>query len=167
MIGNFITSGLLLILSGFIYAESGRMPNLGGMTLAGPGFFPRCCAAFFTFAAMVLIIQEVYKIITVKKGDITYVRTELKKASDLKETVKNNLSGVFRMTVIPVLMMLYGISLRGIGFEISTFVFLIASMAVCGERSWKRLLLIPVVAIIVVYLLFIKFLRVAIPTRFL
>lgn len=104
------------------------MPNLGGMTLAGPGFFPKCCAAFFTFAAVVLIIQEVYKIITVKTGDTAYAKAELKKASDLKETIKNNLSGVFRMTVIPVLMVLYGISLRGIGFEISTFVFLIASM---------------------------------------
>ena len=167
MIGNFITSVLLLILSGVIYAESSKMPNLGGMTLAGPGFFPKCCAAFFTFAAVVLIIQEVYKIITVKTGDTAYAKAELKKAADLKETIKNNLSGVFRMTVIPVLMVLYGISLRGIGFEISTFVFLIASMAVCGERSWKRLLLIPIAAIIVVYLLFIKFLRVAIPTSFL
>lgn len=167
MIGNFITSVLLLILSGVIYTESKEMPNLGGMTLAGPGFFPKCCAAFFTFAAAVLIIQELYKIITVKTGDMTYVRTELKKAVDLKETIKNNVSGVIRMTVIPVLMVLYGISLRGIGFEISTFVFLIASMIVCGERSLKKLLLVPVLSIIVVYLLFIKFLRVAIPTSFL
>ena len=167
MIGILITSGLLLVLSGFIYVESGKMPNLGGMTLAGPGFFPRCCAGFFTFAAIVLIIQEVYKIVTVKTGDTTYARAELKKAADLKENIKHNLSGVFRMTVIPVLMVLYGISLRGIGFEISTFLFLISGMAVCGERSWKRLLLIPIVSILVVYLLFIKFLRVAIPTRFL
>lgn len=171
MIGNLITSALLLIGSVYIIYEAKGMPNLGGGALAGPGFMPICCAVFFVFCAAVMIVKEVLKIMTEKveteSGTKSYAQAELQKVSDFLGLVKHRGADVFRMVVVPVLMIAYGVALRSVGFEISTFIFLVLSMLVCGERKPMRLVAVPIAAIILVYVLFVQFLRVSIPMRFL
>lgn len=171
MVGNLITSAFLLIGSAYIIYEAKGMPNLGGGALAGPGFMPICCAVFFIFCAVVLIVKEISKIMKVKveteNGTKSYAQAELEKVSDFFRLVKERGADVFRMVAVPVLMIAYGIALRGIGFEISTFIFLVLSMLVCGERKPVRLIVVPIAAIVLVYLLFVQFLRVSIPMRFL
>lgn len=171
MIGNLITSVLLIIGSVYIIYEAKGMPNLGGGALAGPGFMPICCAVFFIFCAAVLTGKELSKIIGEKaeteSGTKSYAQAELEKVSDFFGLVKERGADVFRMAAVPVLMLAYGVALRGVGFEISTFVFLVLSMLVCGERKPVRLIVIPAAAIVLVYLLFVQFLRVSIPMRFL
>ena len=71
------------------------------------------------------------------------------------------------MIFIPALMIAYGIALRPVGFEISTWIFLDATMLICGEKKWKRLFFIPAAAIAFVYLVFVRFLRVSVPMQFL
>lgn len=170
MVGNLITSAILLIGSVYIIYEAKGMPNLGGGALAGPGFMPICCAVFFIFCAAVLIVKEISKIMTVKveteSGTKSYAQAELEKVSDFFRLMKERSQDVLRMVAVPVLMIIYGLALRGIGFEISTFVFLVLSMVVCGERKPVRLIVVPIVAIALVYLLFVQFLRVTIPMRF-
>lgn len=166
MIGNLILVALLLGFSGYVLYECSHMTSLAALTVIGPDFFPRACAAFCLFAAVVLLITEIYKIATVKVEDRTYVQDELRKTREVWEMVRGNVQGVARMVVIPLLMALYGISLKKVGFEISTFVFLVLSMLVCGQRKIRYLIIVPIVAIIIVYLIFIKFLRVNIPMMF-
>ncbi|MCC8138707.1 MAG: tripartite tricarboxylate transporter TctB family protein [Lachnospiraceae bacterium] len=167
MIGNFILSAVLLILSGYILTESASFPNLGGSTFAGPGFFPSLCAGFFIFGAVVILIMEIYRIVTVREGDKTYVQMEMEKVSAVWARIKGNVVGVARMVALPVLMFAYGRLLKVWGFEISTFLFLVLGMLVCGQRKIKYLIIVPLVALVIVYLIFIRFLHVSIPTMFL
>lgn len=166
MIGNFILAALLFGFSGYVFYECSHMVTVAALTIIGPAFFPRACAAFCLFAAVLLVIMEIYKIVTVKVEDRTYVQDELRKTREVWEMVRGNVQGLARMIVIPILMALYGASLKKVGFEISTFVFLALSMIVCGQRKIKYLIVVPIVAIIIVYLIFIKFLRVNIPMMF-
>lgn len=169
MIGNVITSVLLLIASVYIYIESIQMPMLGGLAVAGPSFFPLCCAAFFTVTAVILMGTEIYRVMSGKYGteEISYFHRELYRAAQLKNKISSNMRGLFRMILIPALMIAYGIALRPVGFEISTWIFLDLTMLVCGEKRWKRLVFIPAAAIAFVYLIFVRFLRVSVPMQFL
>ena len=161
---------MLLGAAGYIFCESAGMPALGGYTFSsGPSFFPLCCAGFFAFTAVALLAEEAWKVVS-KKYDTeegSYFRLELRKAAALKEKVQGNLGGTLRMIVMPVLMILYGIALRPVGFEISTILFLDVSMWICGERKPLRFIATPIAAILIVYLVFVKFLRVTVPFAFL
>lgn len=170
MIGNIITSLVLLGSAGYIFYESAGMPALGGYSFSsGPSFFPLCCAGFFAFAAVVLLIQEAWKAASGKYDteEGSYLQLELKKAAILKEKIQGNWRGTLRMIVMPVLMILYGLALRPVGFEISTVLFLDVSMWICGEKKPLRFIITPIVAILIVYLVFVKFLRVTVPFAFL
>ncbi len=162
MIANFILSGVITVLScGILYLTS-QFKDFSNFAMVGPEVVPNCLAAIMLILSAIIFFTEIFKIVRQKN----YVQEQLKGAKELYAHITGNKRGLFRILGTLALMFLFGAALRTVGFEICGIVFLVSCMLMNGVRSKVQLVVIPLVTAVVVYGLFVYFLRVNIPMLF-
>ena len=167
MISNLILSACMLALSGVVFYETSGYADFSGMSIVGPEVIPNILATIIAVIAAIIALYEVYKCIKGSKATPTYAQTQLAHFREVKTAFLGNTSGLIRVFAIIALMFAYTMLLDTVGFEICTFIFLVASMWLTGVRNIKALVLIPVGTIAVVVGIFVYALKVSIPLMFL
>ncbi len=163
MIANFVLSGFVAILSlGILYLTS-QFKDFSNFAMVGPEVIPNCLAVIMLVLAGLIVAGEIIKITTHKN----YVQEQTKGAKDLYIKITSNKPGLLRILGTLVLMVLFGVLLRIIGFEICCMSFLFLCMLMNGVRNKIQLIAIPVITTLVVYGIFVYFLRVNVPMLFL
>lgn len=110
-------------------------------------FYPKCLFGALVICGAILMYQSYMKL---PEERTPFPRTDWK--------------GIF---VTFVLMLAYTFLMDFVGFIISSIVFMVAFMLFLGERSWKTLILVPVIGSVGVYLIFGKLFMIALPTLWL
>lgn len=167
MVGNVILSVCIIIFSLFIFLQTSAFPEYKNLAVIGPEAIPNCLAGFMLLIAVLLLINEGIKAAKGKHNQPSYVEAEIAKAKETWQVVVSNKMGVVRVMGNLVLMVLFGVCLRTVGFEICGFVFLVCSMLLNGIRTVWKLIVIPLATIAVVYGVFVIALRINIPMLFL
>lgn len=149
-LGDIIFSVIMIIISVIFFVMSGnireRFPNPADI---GPAAFPRLMLGFIIICAVLQIISALR------------LRQKLKASGEEGEKVAfenktAKLSGV-------ALVLLYGYLLPILGYFITTPVAVFGMMYIMGNRKWIQMIAVTAGFNIIVYLIFVMFLRVSLP----
>ncbi len=158
-------SVVLSAISAVVLAETATYPDFGALSVIPPSFFPNILAYFFLACSAFYIIKN-FILAFVKKTDKngeSYIALEKQKWTKSTTFIKEHKGSIAHLVIIVAMGILYAVLLETVGYEILTAVFLFVSMFILGERRWYVLLIIPIAAILVIYLGFVTGLRVPIP----
>ena len=135
---NKLGAFLFLFFSLFYLYEAYQIPNLPGMEfeVMTPKTFP-LALAYVSIAVSLLFIILPEKI---EKGSLLTI--ESLKELDFKDSI-----------ILVVLMFAYGLTIRNIGFIISTTLFLGIGFYILKERRLKMLIILPLVLTVSFWLL--------------
>lgn len=166
MFADLILSAVLLVIGSAVLISTSHYPDFSQLSVIGPGFFPNIISIFFIISAVYLILKTLYKAF-VKKTDSegnSYIEMEKSRVSaSIDKNFKQNRRSVLNLVITMVMILLYGLLLPTVGYEILTIVFLFVSMLLNGVRKPVTLIVVPIVATVVVYLLFVLILKVQLP----
>ena len=117
--------------------------KIGTVSQPGPGLFPLICGAGIVLACLVWL---------------------LKNRADCRESIPlwSNRNWCRPLLAI-VCMAVYAALMEELGYVISTLLFLIAWQVLIEAERWKKTAMIAIVGTVSMYILFVYFLRVALP----
>lgn len=139
---DYITALSALVISAFVYVNSGSFVVENGGLAKNPAYYPRALALLLAILSAVLIIKAV-------------IQRELGSVSVNKEFLKN-------VGIIFGLILLYVLSFQFVGFLVSSFVFLVCGVRLYGG-SWKESMLCSVLVTAGVYIVFHILMKVPMP----
>lgn len=166
MLGDFVLAIILIVIGIGVLISTSAYPDFGSLSVIGPEFLPNIMSYFFIFSAVVLLAKLVHKAV-IRKTDAegrSYLSLEgekVRKACGIifKENLRVNINVVITLLLIVV----YGLLLSTVGYEILTVVFLVTTMLLNGVRKPRTLILVPVLTLIAIYVIFVLLLKVQIP----
>lgn len=169
MIGSFILSLCMYVLVAIIFSQTSSYPDFGNFSIVGPEVIPNFLGWIILAIAVYIMLKEIVKIlVSIKRRDETpYYKAEWIKTRDSLKSLSSNKHGVIYSVGSIILMGLYAFSMKYIGFEIATLIFILAVMLLGGERNVWKLIIVPIAAVFVVYGLFVIALKVRLPFLFL
>lgn len=167
MVGNLILIAGTVLVSVVILLQTSTFPDYSNISAVGPEAIPNVLAFLMLAIAALLAVQELQKILRGRHNSPTYVQAELQKAKDTWHMIVSNPSGILRVVGNLLLIVLFSLLLRTVGFEICAFVFLAGSMILNGVRTPWKIIVLPVCTIAVIYGVFVAALRINIPMLFL
>lgn len=166
MLGDLILSIVLIVISTLVLRSTSTYPDYGSLSVIGPEVFPNIIAYFLLIASAYFLICIIYKAF-IKKTDAegnSYLETEKAKVKAACNSIfKENLAGNVKVVITILLVIAYGMLLGVVGYEILTIVFLVATMFMNGIRKPQILIIVPVVAVVVIYVFFVMILKVQLP----
>lgn len=95
---------------------------------------------------------------------VTWKRPDLKEIGPVLKRIYDSTGG--RVALAFAAMIVYVAVIKKVGFCISTFVLLAALLFLMDLRGWKSLLLFPLIAVVILYVVFKIFLRIYLPAGF-
>lgn len=136
---NLISSLMVIALAGAVYAMTLSFPNLQGSE-TGPAFFPRLLSGLLCILGIILLAQSL---------------------RDRHSKPEEPLLGVI---IIMGLMLVYLFLFTWFGFTLSTPVVVFAFLLYVRVKKWIPLIALPAGVTLFIYLLFVKFLGVPLPS---
>lgn len=136
-----IASALLLLLAIVVFVATADFPR--GPTETGPDFFPRMIVALIAFFALVQLAKS--------------VRSEVPNTHEVSRSV------AVTVAIAAALVVGYVAVMPFLGFVLATLLFLVVSMHFSGVETFRHSIPISVVVTIVLYYVFVQFLRVRLP----
>lgn len=140
-IQNMIFGIIIIVLGGFFYALTFDFPKLSA-DAPGPAFMPR------VYCGLLIIF-----------GLIVFIRGILDKRKE-EEQEKTFRYAIASMGIV----LLYIIVMPFIGFNISTFFLVLFLLLFSKVRSKLILISIPIGTVLFIFIVFVKLLKVSIPT---
>ncbi len=143
-------SGLFFFFFGFFLAF--KSTRLSIWSRFGPyeGFFPLLIAVIIIWSSLIIVTKS-----------LSLRRTQ-RKENILEKQEKEEVS-VFKLSSYIILMILYGLLIEGVGFLITSALFLILVLKYVERQNWKMTILVGLTSIVISYLLFVYFLGVLLP----
>ena len=141
--------GIILLVFSFLTAYWAWKIPLGSAHRPGPGFFPLLLSFVLAFLAFLLLIAAWIEKLRAKPAEAPLTRREARKP-----------------LYILVVLLIYAASFQGLGFLLSTFLFLVLLKPVVGKK-WPYVLTGAVLATILSYLVFEVGLQSQLPKGFL
>ncbi len=138
--GVIIVTGILLLVMAIFFVQSLDMVSFNAQSIPGPGFAPKLYLGIGFIAATVVILNAIRS------------KENYGKVTTNSLVFKIALLAIFYIILIPVL-----------GYLISTFITLLVVYKVLGINNWKLILSVSGGFLVVIYLIFVKFLSVPIP----
>ena len=165
---NVVVSSVLLIIGIAVVIYASTFPDFSLLTRVGPDLFPSIMGWVIIICSAIVLFQALRKLASKRdsdgKIDLGEEKEKFRAAlAKIKERKKNFIA----MVGIPVMMLLYGLLIETVGFEILSVLFLFISILLCGERRPLRLVLIPVISTACMYLVFIVLLKIPMHCLFL
>jgi putative tricarboxylic transport membrane protein len=134
-----------IIIISLIYVGTALHLPFGSIDNPGPGFFPM-------IAGTLVIVLTIIHLIT-KRSEISFKIPGFK--------LSNFIRGKLLQYIIA--MGLYTAVLGRIGFEIDTFLLGFALMKISGVKGWVKPIVISILVVLVNYLVFVRWLGIALP----
>ena len=151
-----ITSSLVFILLGAGYLAYNTSYSIDTWNNPGPGVFPLIVGGVLILLAVCQLVQTLRK--PGKQEDrknvgfsLKSVRASLSKSGEIKSFI---LVGVF---------VIYLLMVRGVGFFISTFFFVVVGSRLMGAKDWARPAALALGVCLFCYLLFEVWLKLSLP----
>lgn len=165
MLGNILLSVFLIFIATVVRIDTSSYGDCSALVAVGPDVFPNIISWFLYAASVAFICPPLYKLLIKKvdKEGQSYYQLEKAKAISAFENIKKNLHSFWGTIGVVLLMVLYGLLLKPVGFEICTLLFIVGVMLCCGERKPLRLVLVPVCTMVGVLLIFKVILKIALP----
>lgn len=139
---HFLALGLMIIAI-FAFVNARDLPELASdLNIIGAGFLPTLLACFLGGMSVFLFFDRANK---------KYINCTVTREAKM-------------VLLFMAMLLLYIYAMTVIGFEISSFVFLVLTMALLGLRKVPVILGIATVLPAVVYIFFVKMMYIPIPT---
>ena len=140
-------SGLFWILFALYVMHGSYGMELGSPRQPGSGFFPFLCAAFILFTAIILLVQSFIK------------------GMGFNKRIRTLFSGIawYRSAAIALIMAGYILFVERIGFILTAFGLMLLLLKAVERHSWKKSLIISILATAVAYVVFDRLLRASLP----
>ncbi|WP_050622543.1 tripartite tricarboxylate transporter TctB family protein [Clostridium phoceensis] len=167
MVGNLILIAATVLVSGIVLAQTSTFSDYSSISAVGPEAVPNVLAVLMLAIAAILAVQEVQKILRGRYENPTYVQAELQKTKETWAMILSNKMGILRVAGNLIMIVLFALLLRTVGFEICAFVFLAGGMLLNGVRKVWQIILLPICTIAIIYGVFVVALRINIPMLFL
>jgi len=135
-----------LFFSVFICLESYRL-NLGTLSTPGPGLFPFGAGLTLGLISLTLIFKSPLKNDT--------------------ESMGNKLQKGYRILLVLLALIAYGLVLEWAGFLIATFCFMVFLLKIIVPQRWDKVLMFAILSSIGSYLVFEVWLKAQLPKGFL
>ena len=151
-----ITSCLLFILLGVGYLAYSRSYSIDTWNNPGPGVFPLLVGGVLILLAAAQLLQALRKPRDTDDGKspgfcFRSARAFLQESGEIKSLI---LVGVF---------VIYLLLIKGVGFFISNFLFVVVSSRIMGARDWVRPSALALGISLFCYLLFEMWLKLSLP----
>ncbi|MEO9101678.1 MAG: tripartite tricarboxylate transporter TctB family protein [Burkholderiaceae bacterium] len=148
--GELIFALLLSVFGAFMLWQAYAIS--GFESIASAGAFPMAAAAVLLLSALIVALQTV-----------RLPRAEATAGESLPRQFLRRLTPRVLIT-FTIAIALYMLALEPVGFVLSSYAFLVGSMALLGAQRWGVNLLVSAVALGVVYLVFQTVFSVVLPT---
>lgn len=145
---NLCTAVIMVFIAAGIFFQTKDMPKTFNQA-PGPGFWPRILAVGILILTAALVIQ-----------------TYMLKLDWAEKLVDLRKPGVQRVFILFVIFAGFAVSLKYLGFIITSLLFVPAVMRVLGETRIKWLAFTSVGTTVFVWLIFVKCLRLVLPVPF-
>ena len=147
-----LISGSFLLLLGLFLAIRSTDLRIWSRSGPGAGFFPLIIGLIICLLSLILLLQYILS----------------KRAGDKAQAAPRGIPEEERPALIKVfsyllLMVLYGVLMKSLGFFLTTFLFLFVILKYTERQGWRRTLLIGSIATVASYLLFETYLGVPLP----
>ncbi|MCL5040327.1 MAG: tripartite tricarboxylate transporter TctB family protein [Firmicutes bacterium] len=146
-------SSIFLLLVGIGYLLYDTRYSLDTLASPGPGVFPLCVGVFLVSLAGWQLIQV------------------SRPAQSVRETGKGRsqeaLPGQTKPWLMVLILVLYLLAVSVLGFMVSTFLLVVVSSRLLGEKSWNKPVALAIVLIVSCYYLFETWLKVPLPRGYL
>ena len=157
LINKETITGLLVLLFSIVFLiEVFSWRDYSHMRVIGPEVFPKFILAFMGLLSL-KIIWDGIKQAKVTSGETTEGEEEV-------TTFKDKLESATLIISIIVIVILYALTIRSMGFIFNTFVSLFLMMWVMGVKGWFYRLIFSIVITLGIYVIFIYFLKLPFPT---
>jgi len=150
-----LVGGSFLLLLGLFLAIRSTEFRIWSRSGPGAGFFPLIIGLIIILLSLILLLQYILS---------KRVRDKTKAAS--KDAPEQNRSTPIKVCSYALLMVLYGLLMKDVGFFITTFLFLFVVLKYAERRGWRSTLLVGLITTVVSYLLFEYWLGVPLPLGF-
>jgi hypothetical protein len=122
----------------------------------GAGFFPLIIGLIIVLLSLILLLQYFLS-----------KRVRSKKEASAKNTLEQKRTTLGKVLPYALLMLLYGLLMKNVGFFITTLLFLLIILRYVERRGWRSTLLVGLFTTVMSYLLFEYWLGVPLPMGFL
>ncbi len=146
---DFLSGSCLFILGLVMAIQTVRSSSLWSRSGPEEGFFPFLIA---------IIIVGLSLFITVRS--LASIRQQRK---EMEEKQEKNVVDVFKISTYLVMMVLYGVLIQGVGFMITSTLFLIFILKYAERQGWKITISVALASVIIGYFVFVFFLKVPLP----
>lgn len=143
---NVITSIILILVGVLVIFNSQHFPDTINNNTPGPGFWPSILGWGLGLTSTGLLITSL-----------------LNKNPDTEDPIKWKSAGFKQILKLAVVLGLFGIGLKYLGFFPSSLAFIVAVMLIMGERDWKTILVATVAITLCIYIIFALLLGLILP----
>jgi hypothetical protein len=151
-----IASSLLFILLGVGYLAYNRSYSIDTWNNPGPGVFPLIVGGTFILLAAGQLMQTLRK--PGEREDPKGTGFRVKSAKTILQE-----SGEIKPLILVGVFVIYLLIIKGVGFFISNFIFVVVSSRLMGARDWARSLALASGICLFCYLLFEMWLKLSLP----
>jgi putative tricarboxylic transport membrane protein len=150
-----LVSGSFLLLLGLFLAIRSTDLIIWSRSGPGAGFFPLIIGLIICILSLILLLQYILS-----------KRARGKTKAAPRGMPEQEKPALIKVSSYLLLMVLYGLLMKSLGFFITTFLFLFVILKYTERQGWRRTLLIGSIATVASYLLFETYLGVPLPMGF-
>lgn len=151
---NLIASIIFIIIGIWAWIQTGSFQEVKG-TYVQASTFPRIMIVGMMIFSVILLIQSVYKLMTMKEGDWLAVPTgSLDFIND---------KGVRAGFAVILLSVLFVAAFKPLGYVVCGALISLVIMFIIGKRKWSQMVLVSVLVPLCMWFVFYKVLTVNIP----
>lgn len=122
-----------------------------------PSAFPRIMIVGMLIFAVILFIQSLLKLLSMKEGDTDYLAADAPSLNFFKDR------SLQAALLVIVMCVLYVALFKTLGYVICSAILAFVIMLLIGKRNWLQMILVAVLVPLVMWLIFYKVLTVNIP----
>ncbi len=153
---NLIGSIFFIILGIWAWIQTGKFEEVKN-SFVQAATFPRVMIAGLLIFSVILFIQSVLKLISMKEGDTDYLASKAASINFVKD--RSVLAGL----VVILLGVAFVALFKILGYVICAAVVSIVIMFLIGKRNWVQMILVSILVPLGMWFIFFKILTVNIP----
>lgn len=153
---NLIGSIFFIILGIWAWLQTGKFEEVKN-SFVQAATFPRVMIAGLLIFSVILFIQSVLKLISMKEGDTDYLASKAASINFVKD--RSVLAGL----VVILLGVAFVALFKILGYVICAAVVSIVIMFLIGKRNWVQMILVSILVPLGMWFIFFKILTVNIP----
>lgn len=153
---NLISSILLIILGIWAWIQTGHFEEVKNSYVQA-ATFPRVMIAGMLIFSVILLIQSILRLMTLKDGDTDYLASKAASINFVKD----------RPVLAAVAVIILGVGFvalfKILGYVICSMIISLIIMYMIGKRNWLQMVLVSILVPLGMWLIFYKVLTVNIP----